>query len=56
MEERGLKISRNNTEYLGTRRRDPFSWRDLKNVMTFMEDGELDADVNHRVQNGWNNW
>ena len=21
-----------------------------------MEDGELDAEVNHRVQSGWRNW
>ena len=62
MEERGLKINRNNTNTWVQRiprRRDPFTGRYLKKAKTFttlVEDGELDADVNHRVQSGWNNW
>ena len=43
MEERGLKISRKKT------------WGAM-NIKTLAEDGELDAEVTHRVQSGWKNW
>ena len=67
MEERGLKISRNKTEYLGcNEHQDAYihlQGETVKRVMTFTylgstlaEDGELDAEVTHRVQSGWKNW
>ena len=64
MEERGLKISRNNTEYLGTtstKTQRSIYWERLKEIEDIHSrlwwiDGELDADVNHRVQSGWKNW
>ena len=67
MEERGLKISRKKTEYLGCNEHqgaEIHSQGDtVKRVNTFTylgstlaEDGELDAEVTNRVQSGWKNW
>ena len=67
MEERGLKISRRKTEYLGCNEHQDaeiqLQGEPLKRVKAFTylgstlaEDGELDADVTHRVQSGWKNW
>ena len=67
MEERGLKISRRKTEYLwGNEHQDAeiyLQGETLKRVNTFTYmgstltgDGELDADVTHRVYSGWKNW
>ena len=66
MEERGLKIIRNKTEYLGCNEHQDaeiqLQGEPLKRVKTFTylastlaEDGELDAEVTNRVQSGWNN-
>ena len=66
-EERGLKISRRKTEYLGCNEHHnaeiQLQGETVKRVKTFTylgstlaEDGELDAEVTHRVQNGWKNW
>ena len=63
---RGLKISRKKTEYLGcNEHRDSeihLQRETVKRVKTFTymgstlaEDGELDAEVTHRVQSGWKN-
>ena len=63
MEERGLKISRRKTEYLGCNEHQDaeiqLQGEPLKRVKTFTylgstlsEDGELDAEVTHRVQSG----
>ena len=60
MEERGLKISRRKTEYLGCNEHQDaeiqLQGETLKRVKTFTylgstlaEDGELDAEVTHRV-------
>ena len=69
MEERGLKISRRKTEYLGCNEHQDAEIHlqgespPVKRVKTFTylgstlaEDGELDAEVTHRVQSGWKNW
>ena len=67
MEERGLKISRRKTEYLGCNEHQDAENRLLgetvKRLKTFKylgstlaEDGELVAEVTHRVQSGWKNW
>ena len=67
MEERGLKISRRKTEYLGCSEHQfaeiQLHGEAVKRVKTFpylestlAEDGELDAEVTHRVQSGWKNW
>ena len=67
MGERGLKISRRKTEYLGCNEPQDaeihLQGETVKRVKTFTylgstlaEDGELDAEVTHRVQSGWNNW
>ena len=66
MEERGLKISRRKTEYRCNEHQDAeiqLQGEPLKRVKTFTylgstlaEDGELDAEVTHRVQSGWKNW
>ena len=67
MEERGLKISRRKTEYLGCNQHQDAEIQlqgdTLKRVKTFTylgstlaEDGELDAEVTHRVQSEWKNW
>ena len=67
MEERGLKISRRKTEYLGCNEHQDaeihLQEETVKRVKTFTylgstlaEDGELDAEVTHRVQTGWKNW
>ena len=67
MEERGLKISRRKTEYLGCNEHQDaeihLQGETVKRVKTFIylgstlaEDGELDAEVTIRVQNGWKNW
>ena len=67
MGERGLTISRKKTEYLGCNEHQDaeiqFQGEPLKRVKTFThlgstlaEDGELDAEVTHRVQRGWKNW
>ena len=63
MEERGLKFSRRKTEYLGCNEHQDaeihLQGETVKRVKTFTyqgstlaEDGELDADVTHRVQSG----
>ena len=66
MEVRGLKISRRKNEYLGCNEHQDAEIQlkgEAKRVRTFTylgstlaEDGELDADVTHRVQSGWKNW
>ena len=68
MEERGLKISRKKTEYLGCNEHQNayihLQGETVKRVKTFtylgstlvVEDGELDAEFTHRVQSGWKNW
>ena len=67
MEERGLKISRRKTEYLGCNEHQDAELHlqgdTVKRVNTFTylgstlaEDGELDAKVTHRMQSGWKNW
>ena len=67
MEERGLKISRRKTEYLGCQEHQDaeiqLQGETVNRVKTFTylgstlaEDGELDAEVAHRVQSGWKNW
>ena len=67
MEERGLKISRKKTEYFGCNAHQDaeihLQGEAVKRVKTFTylgstlaEDGELDAEVTHRVQSGWKNW
>ena len=66
MEERGLKISRRKTEYLGCNEHQDeeihLQGETVKRVKTFTYmgstvagDGELDAEVTNRVQNGWKN-
>ena len=61
------KISRRKTEYLGCNEHQDaeiqLQGEPLKRVKTFTylgstlaEDGELDAEVTHRVQSGWKNW
>ena len=67
MEERGLKIGRKNTEYLGCNEHQDaeihLQGETVKRVKiftylgsTFAEDGELGVEVTHRVQSGWKNW
>ena len=67
MEERGLKIIRRKTEYLECNDHQyaeiHLQGETVKRVKTFTylgstlaEDGELDAEVTHRVQSGWKNW
>ena len=67
MEERGLKISKMKTEYLGCNEHQEaeikLQGETIKRVKTFTylgstlaKDGELDAEVTHRVQSGWNKW
>ena len=71
MDERGLKISRRKTEYLGCNEHQDaeihIQGETVKRVKTFTylgnglgsmlaEDGELDAEVTDRVQSGWKNW
>ena len=67
MEERGLKISRRKTEYLGCNEHQDadihLQGETVKRVNTFTylgstlaKDGELDEEVTHRVQSMWNNW
>ena len=67
MEERGLKISRKKTEYLGCNEHQDaqihLQGETVKRVKIFTylgstsaEDGELDAEVTHRVQSEWKNW
>ena len=67
MEERGLKISRRKTGYLGGNEHQDaeiqLQEEPIKrvNTLTYLgstlaEDGELDAEVTHRVQSGWTNW
>ena len=66
MEERGLKISRRKTEYLGCNEHQDAEihllGETVKIVKTFTclgstlaEDGELESEVTHIVQSGWNN-
>ena len=66
MEERGLKISRRNTEYLRYNEHQyaeiHLQGETVKRVKTFTylgstlaEDGELDAEVTRRVQSGGKN-
>ena len=67
IEERGLKISKKKTEYWSSSEQQDLVIRldgeEVKRVKTFKylgstlaEDGELNAEVNHIVQNGWRNW
>ena len=67
MEERVLKISRKKNEYLGCHEHQGaethLQGETVKRVKTFTYlgssltvDGELDAEVTHRVQSEWNNW
>ena len=67
MEERGLKIIRNKTEYFGCNEHQDaeihLQGETVKRMKTFrylgstlVEDGELDAEVTNRVQSGWKNW
>ena len=67
LEERGLKISRKKTEYMKfcderdlevrlqgelLKRVDKFKYLGS----TVAHDGELDAEISHRIQSGWRNW
>ena len=67
LEERGLKIGRKKTKYLGCNEHQyaeiHLHGDKLKKVKTFThlgltlaEDGELDAEVTHIVKSLWNNW
>ena len=64
MKERGMKISRKKTEYLGCNEHQDAAIdlqpETVTRVKTFTyntwEVGELDAEVTHRVQSGWKNW
>ena len=67
MEERGLKISRRKTEYLGCNEHQDgeiqLQGETVKRVKTLTylgstlaEHGELEAEVTHRVQSWWKNW
>ena len=67
MEERGLKINRKKTEYVRCNEHQDAEIQlqggAVKRVKTFTylvstlaENGELDAEVTHRVQSGWKNW
>ena len=67
MEERGLNISSRKTEYVGCNEHQyaeiHLQGETVKRLKTFTylgstlaKDGELDAEVTHRVQSGWNNW
>ena len=67
MEDRGLKISRKKTEYLRLKDSENGEVRlqgeKLKRVEKFKylgssvsEDGELGAEITHRIQAGWKNW
>ena len=63
-EDQGLKISRKKTEYLRCNDGENHLQRKtVKRVKTFkylgstlVYDGELEAEVTHRVQSGWKNW
>ena len=66
-DERGLKISRRKTEYLGCNEHQDaeiqLRGETAKRVKKFtylgstlVEDGELYAEVTHLVQSGWKNW
>ncbi len=68
LEDRGLKISRTKTEYLSFNDFEDGSEMKMddeiiKKVPAFKylgshvaEDGELDVEINHRIQSGWNAW
>ena len=63
MDERRLKMSRRTTEYVGCNEHQDaaeihLQEETVKRVKTFtyLGDGELDAEVTHRVQSGWKNW
>ena len=68
LEDRGLKISRTKTEYMWTGEEElqgtvKLEQEDLKRVSTFKylgsvvsENGNMDAEVNHRIQCAWMNW
>ena len=68
LEDRGLKISRKKTEYLPFNVLDAgegmtLDGEEIKTVTAFRYlgshvtmDGELDLEVNHRIQCGWNSW
>ena len=67
MEERGLKISRRKTEYLGCNEHQDaeihLQGETVNRVKTFtylgstlVKDRSLDAEVTHRVQSGWKDW
>ena len=66
-EERGLKVSRRETEYLVCNEHQDadiqLQGETVNRVKTFTypgstlaQNGELDAEVTHRVQSGWKNW
>ena len=61
MEERGLKISRRKAWAAMNINMQRSSYRESVKTFTYLgstlsEDGELDAEVIHRVQSGWKNW
>ena len=67
MEERGLKVSRKKTEYMEFNEESEGSIKmqdyQLKKVTSFKylgttlsENGELEDEVEKRIQSGWNNW
>ena len=67
MEDRGLKINRRKTEYLRFNENQngevSLQGEELKRVNKFKylgstvtEDGDLEAEITHRIQAGWKNW
>ena len=67
LEERGLRISREKTEYLNFNgRQESEVWMQdvkLKGAKVFRylgshiaADGSLDGEISHRIQSGWKNW
>ncbi|XP_047004640.1 uncharacterized protein LOC124622894 [Schistocerca americana] len=67
LEERGMKISRTNSEYLALKDMQTRSCKiqddELKSVCKFnylgsyiQRDEELESEIQHRINCGWNNW